>query len=750
MDWTYESDKRISIKFFDEGELKELTSNDIVAGSFLLTERLCSLEQIEFGSCEASVVRFTVGNPYVRLKGKEISVAIYNADNPDQKFSIGTYKVVSDKAVENRTKREIVAYDDLYRLSQVDVSDWYNGSAFNGGDSILIGLFVQSFFRHIAVPFTTPTTFPFLNVYKQPRELHGLMATDVMRAIGEVCGGTFRVEHNGTSYKFIPYTPTRIFAIPTKDIINFEYEEFTVKPVTQVVLQNSVGGAKYTYGTGDNVYTISNNLLFTEEGLKNTGAYWVENIYNAVKRISYVPFSAEVVGNLEMQLGDGVGFTLSDDTYVTSMILERTLNGIQGMTDSLIARGQEDREYDTGIAGQVSNISKRTAEIENEISDIVQGKLHAEENLELSADDAVVIKGNDGIYLESNVYTNKEFIDFENDVFFAEDVEISGNLKADSISPYSSPYKNTRLTLDESETELSNTDGSLRLNGEGGVEINSDSGVVKVVAGNDNLFLEGDSGVRIRGNLDTIEMDADGGVLANGYEVGREIETIELKMLGWNVPRECPIQNKKVYPNKFRKQVGRVAFEDMGWIYTSYNGNLLFNADLPTPSVNATMNLYCSDNRYVANSKDGWATLPEKNMRCFGSGIRIKDSRYTTVTDFVNANKGTYIYYELATPIETEIDGNEVSELPYLHAYTKNLSKSYAQCTDAEIEAALEEFTAYKYLGNGVVRLVGTGGTAGSYFFDNVGKYVMFLELSYYKFTFRRLRYANGTWYIYQ
>lgn len=134
-------------------------------------------------------------------------------------------------------------------------------------------------------------------------------------------------------------------------------------------------------------------------------------------------------------------------------------------------------------------------------------------------------------------------------------------------------------------------------------------------------------------------------------------EMLDAKMLGWSVPEECPIQNE-VNGNTFIQKVGRVDLGELYWNYAEYSGNNLFDALLPLNTVNATTNMYFT-NSFVADGLNGWATLPNNHCRAYGSGIRIKDTSYTDATAFKNAMKGVYLYYELATEIKTNVDGNE-------------------------------------------------------------------------------------------
>lgn len=69
----------------------------------------------------------------------------------------------------------------------------------------------------------------------------------------------------------------------------------------------------------------------------------------------------------------------------------------------------------------------------------------------------------------------------------------------------------------------------------------------------------------------------------------------------------------------------------------------------------------------VANT-DKSIALPNKY-------IIVHDSGYTDGTAYKSAIKGTYLYYELATPIEKVIDGNEVIEKDAVTAKVNNFVK---------------------------------------------------------------------------
>ena len=144
-------------------------------------------------------------------------------------------------------------------------------------------------------------------------------------------------------------------------------------------------------------------------------------------------------------------------------------------------------------------------------------------------------------------------------------------------------------------------------------------------------------------------------------------EMMDIKMLGWSVPRECPIQNE-VNGNQFVQKVGRV---DLGTLY--WMGNLsgehfrLLSTNLKG-IVKGTESSQVSGNIYTPTFKN--VSADSTYLHQFDKSISINqygdlyvyDSAYSDPSAFKQAMQGQYLYYELKTPITTTIDGNEIGE----------------------------------------------------------------------------------------
>ena len=171
-------------------------------------------------------------------------------------------------------------------------------------------------------------------------------------------------------------------------------------------------------------------------------------------------------------------------------------------------------------------------------------------------------------------------------------------------------------------------------------------------------------------------------------------EMMDIKMLGWAVPRECPIQNE-VNGNQFIQKVGRVDLGSLEWHLRadgSFENELFTSLPVGTTPDEAKeyaiySNLYKSsswDAVVNSNAQDMVITLYKFYTWPYAA-IAIRNKKYTEVDSFKQAMQGVYIYYELATPITKTIDGNEIGEAVsgVRKETTVNLLKPTLQTTTA-------------------------------------------------------------------
>ena len=121
-------DKQLIIETDDK--TVKITNNELHQQKFELEESLCSENQLKFGSCEASSIKFTVSNIFTSLKDKWINASMVLDNHTDVPFQIGRYKVYSDVPSADKSCREITGYDALYDIINTNMATWYNSLTF--------------------------------------------------------------------------------------------------------------------------------------------------------------------------------------------------------------------------------------------------------------------------------------------------------------------------------------------------------------------------------------------------------------------------------------------------------------------------------------------------------------------------------------------------------------------------------------------------------------------------------------------
>lgn len=146
-----------------------------------------------------------------------------------------------------------------------------------------------------------------------------------------------------------------------------------------------------------------------------------------------------------------------------------------------------------------------------------------------------------------------------------------------------------------------------------------------------------------------------------------KLEAAEIKMLGWSVPRVCPIQNE-VNNIRLIQKVGRVDLGELEWQYEkeynvfhsySIKGNMA--AKVPADG-NEAVKGFCRNYTVIGLAPLGNSTNMSIAMGLNGTEIYISNHNYSDASAFKQAMQGQYLYYELANYIAKTIDGNEIGE----------------------------------------------------------------------------------------
>ncbi len=423
-------DKQLSI-VSDDGKIN-ITNTELHQEKFELTESLCSEQELTFGSCEAAMIKFTVSNTFLPMKGRWMTVRMSLGGHADIPFQFGRYKVDSDTPTADRTCRDVVAYDALYDILNADVAAWYNTvfpsheeqktdedgtiTTVTVYDPVTMKQFRNSFFKHfgieqaditlindnmsiektVAVTASSETS---SDTEESSTIGESMSGKEVLSCICEINGCMGHMGRDGTfHYIYLEQEIQGLYPrndlYPADDLfprnpkstqigkgfyVTATYEDYLVKTINKLQIREQKNDIGVIVGTGDNAYVIEDNFLVYGKGTKELKSI-ANNVLSKIRGIVYRPFTADCKGNPCLEVGDAVRLPTRYE-LIESYILKRTLKGIQALRDDLEADGEEYRTNGAnGIQKSIlklkgkSNVLERTIEkTQSTITDVEKG-----------------------------------------------------------------------------------------------------------------------------------------------------------------------------------------------------------------------------------------------------------------------------------------------------------------------------------------------------------------------------------------
>lgn len=346
-----------------------ITNTELHQESFELTESLCSESELTFGACEAAAVKFTISNIFTSLKDKWITVKIILDGNSDNSFILGRYKVVSDKPTADRIKREIEAYDALYDVINTDVVDWYNSILPTTDTYITFKTFRDSFFAHFGITQKEITLVNDTMTVSRIVDTDELSGGQVLNAICEINGCLGHIGRSG-QFEYVYLDNTSPITIDKNHYTSADYQDYIVSQIDKLQIRQDENDIGAIVGTGSNTYVIENNFLVYGKDAAQLKAI-ATNVFNRIKGITYRPAEISSAGNPCIEVGDAIKLS-SKYAEINTYVLERTLKGIQALTDSYTAQGEQLRT--TQINSSNKSITQLKGRVNRLIRDVDQNK----------------------------------------------------------------------------------------------------------------------------------------------------------------------------------------------------------------------------------------------------------------------------------------------------------------------------------------------------------------------------------------
>lgn len=424
--------------------------------NFSLSESICSESQLMFGSCEASCVKFRVSNIVSPIKGEKIKITdtIIGLDDTETTHDIGTYKVYSDVPTADRSWRDITAYDALYDIINANVADWYNGLTF----PMSLKDFRDSFFLYFGIQQQETDLANDDMVVEETISSTELSGKDVITAICEI-NGVFGHINRKNVFEYIVldsvdeifpsnelYPANNLFpgaygvpfdvAIENGRYISCTYEDFVCKQISKLQVRQEENDIGVIVGDDDGAqYVIQDNFLVYGKNTEDLRQI-AEKTLSVISKAQYRPYTAEVKGNLLMNVGDNIKIYTKNQT-INSYVLQREFSGIQSLRDTITANGTEEQELKVnGVQSQINQLKGRTNVLTRTLEETKSEITRVDTELGLAISD-----------------TNKELMDFTQTV--TEDIgnlqnQIDGNITTwfYSYIPTSDNYPASEWTTD--------------------------------------------------------------------------------------------------------------------------------------------------------------------------------------------------------------------------------------------------------------------------------------------------------------
>lgn len=407
-------DKQLNI-VSDDGKIN-ITNTELHQEKFELTESLCSESELTFGACEAGMIKFTVSNVFLPMKGKWLTAKMTLDGHKDKPFQIGRYKVYSDTPTADRTCRDVVAYDALYDILSSDVTDWYNQILPQKDSKVTLKQFRDSFFNHFGVEQEEVSLVNDEMIIEKTVEVKasssGSSDTAEKSTIGEAISGKevlfCILEINGCmgnigrvgKFRYVYLTQEMQGLYPANELypaddlyprnpkstsisksqyISAQYEDYIVRTIDKLQIREKENDIGAIVGDGGNTYVIEGNFLVYGKGTKELNEIG-EKTLSKIKGIIYRPFSADCKGNPCLEVGDAVRLTTKYE-LIETYILKRTLKGIQALRDDLEADGEEYRTSKVNgiqrsilqLKGKSNTLERSIEETKSTIVDVEKG-----------------------------------------------------------------------------------------------------------------------------------------------------------------------------------------------------------------------------------------------------------------------------------------------------------------------------------------------------------------------------------------
>lgn len=348
------------------------TGNNLSDGGVSITESLSSNNSFDLAAVEKPTIEFTLLNLERNiglLKGKEVELAITVGS---MAMPAGTY-IIDNAEKQNDHLYNIKASGMLAKFNQ-DVSAWWNKEV---QFPITHRELLISLCNKVGIDYQLPQSYANSNAVIAKRNMYVNEATGAtfLGYLQEMAGCFFvtsKLLDNGRTLTIKKITQptgtpgmvyTGSYYIGTVEIADYNIKKIDV---LQIRATKDDIGVLAGNKDGKNPYLIEGNPLFY--GMASSDLQPIATaIFNELKDVQYIPFTASVMGVPYIEPGDTIQFNTPAGATVKTLLMKRTFAGTQFFKDALETKAKEQRENQSKPARTITILNQKLHEFETSI-----------------------------------------------------------------------------------------------------------------------------------------------------------------------------------------------------------------------------------------------------------------------------------------------------------------------------------------------------------------------------------------------
>lgn len=362
-----------------------------IAEGTMLIDRVLFAQDFLFGQFASSMFEIQIYG-IANVAGQKIEV--YQLEN-NVRTDLFVGQVESSKLDNAGYYRDIIAFDKFYFIAKKNVADWFNGLWTNITEISVLDAY-KSLLAHFDIDYdpNTVTAANFSGTLHKDSvvSFEKISFKDTVKYLLEPLGLIPYINESGKGAVFSPSMTNAVDLSGKYDVNQSVFEEYTVKPMQWVGIQNIDSAilqqTEITGNTSDIRYDLSYNPirldLYVEDGETARTAV-LTNFTNKANFTEYKPCEVfMIVSDMSIELGDQVT-TTRGTAYVSEIIL----SGPMLVEQQLISRGSQvqqevEEEYDPVFAYLDNRITETADDLQQQLDDFQPSDEYLEKVSEFS------------------------------------------------------------------------------------------------------------------------------------------------------------------------------------------------------------------------------------------------------------------------------------------------------------------------------------------------------------------------------